>query len=408
MYKPELLAPAGDLEKLKVAVTYGADAVYLGGNALGMRAAAKNFTPEEMREGIQFAHQRGKKVYVTCNIFAHNADFTGMSDYFKALEEMGADALIISDLGVFSLAKAVVPNMEFHISTQANCTNYAAAAFWRGAGAGRVILARELSLNEIFDIHQSVPDLHIEAFVHGAMCMAYSGRCLISNYLHHRDANGGACIQPCRWNYTLIEEKSGELIPISEGENGTYIFNARDLCMIEHIPELIKAGIKSFKIEGRMKTAYYVAAVTKAYREAIDDYCTDPLRYEKDLEYYTTALNRIGQPPFSTGFYFGKVTGDDHSYTGDSRASVQDFYAVIEAYDPQSGLYRAEQRNKFSLNEPIEIFQPNGPGYTQPLREMYDENLTPLTSAPHPKQKIYLRLDKPAAPYDIIRRFIPS
>ena len=402
--KPELLAPAGDLEKLKVAITYGADAVYMGGHVLGMRAAAKNFTMDEMREGIQFAHAHGKKVYITANIFAHNADFDGMGDYFKALEEMNADALIISDLGVFSLAKAVVPDMEVHISTQANCTNYASAAFWQGAGAKRVILARELSLSEIFDIHQQVPNLHIETFVHGAMCMAYSGRCLISNYLHDRDANRGACIQPCRWSYTLVEEKSGETMPIIEEERGAYILNARDLCMIEHIPELIKAGVRSFKIEGRMKTSYYVAAVTKAYREAIDDYFTNPLRYEKDLTYYMEQVTRIGQPPFTTGFYFGKPESDSHSYEGDSRAVVQDFLALVEERDLATGLYRVEQRNKFSVGDTIAILRPNKPDFIQPITDMFDHEGARITTAPHPKQRVYIKLDTDAQRYDILRR----
>ncbi|MCL2190311.1 MAG: U32 family peptidase [Defluviitaleaceae bacterium] len=404
--KPELLAPAGDLEKLKVAFHYGADAVYIGGNALGMRAAAKNFSPDEMREGIAHAHGLGKKVYITANIFAHNEDFDGMADYFKSLQEMGADALIISDLGVFSLAKAIVPDMELHISTQANCTNYAAAAFWQGAGAKRVILARELSLNEIFDIHKQVGDLHIEAFVHGAMCMAYSGRCLISNYLHHRDANGGACIQPCRWEYTLTEKKSNETMHLYEAEKGagTYLFNARDLCMIEHIPELLKAGIRSFKIEGRMKTSYYVAATVKTYREAIDDYFANPLRYEKDLEYYAEALARLGNGQFSTGFYFGKPTGDDHSYNGDSRAALQDFLALVEERDPATGLYRVEQRNKFSVGDTIEIFRPNRSDHVQTVTDLFDHEGRRIESAPHPKQRVYVKLDTEVQRFDILRK----
>ncbi|MCL2499534.1 MAG: U32 family peptidase [Defluviitaleaceae bacterium] len=414
MYKPELLAPAGDLEKLKVAFAYGADAVYLGGRALGMRANARNFDLDNISEGVSFAHSLGKKVYVTANIFAHNADFTGMSDYFIALAEMGADALIVSDLGVFQLAREVVPQMEIHISTQANCTNYAAAKFWQDTGASRVILARELPLNEIKEIHGHNPDLHLEAFVHGAMCMAYSGRCLISNYLKDRDANRGACIQPCRWNYALVppsaylaEEKSGERLPVVEDDGGTYIFNARDLCMIRHIPELINAGIRSFKIEGRMKTSYYVAATVKAYREAIDDYFTDLELYKSKLNHYQNEINRIGQPPFSTGFYFGKVTGNDHAYKGDSRETQQDFLAIIEGYDEERDLYLAEQRNKFSVGDKIEILRPGKPDYTQTIDALYDGEGKPILSAPHPKQKVYVKLKTPAERYDILRRTKP-
>jgi putative protease len=406
MYKPELLAPAGDLEKLKVAITYGADAVYLGGRALGMRANAKNFDFDDLAKGFSFAHSLGKKVYVTANIFAHNADFTGMKEYFIALFKMGADALIVSDLGVFRLVREVLPEMEIHISTQANCTNYAAARFWKDTGASRVILARELALNEIKEIHEKNPNLHIEAFVHGAMCMAYSGRCLISNYLKDRDANRGACIQPCRWNYTLTEEKSGESIPVFEDEGGTYIFNARDLCMIQHIPELIDAGIRSFKIEGRMKTSYYVAAVTKTYREAIDDYYADPELYKRKRDHYTAALHRVNPAPYSTGFYFGKVTGDDHSYRGDSRSALQDFLAIVEEYDDATGLYRVEQRNKFSVGDKIEILRPRQPDFVQTIDEMYDENGVAIFSAPHPKQKIYIKLNTSAKPLDILRHAV--
>jgi putative protease len=375
-----------------------------------MRAHARNFGPDELAEGISFAHSLGKKVYVTANIFAHNADFTGMTDYFIALAEMGADALIVSDLGVFYLARQVVPQMEIHISTQANCTNHAAARFWHNAGASRVILARELSMAEIKEIHERNPGLHIEAFIHGAMCMAYSGRCLISNYLKDRDANRGACIQPCRWNYAFVEEKSGEWLPVVEDDGGTYIFNARDLCLIRYIPELINAGIHSFKIEGRMKTSYYVAAAVKAYREAIDDCFEDPEGYAAKRGRYQAAINRVGQPPFSTGFYFGKVTGDDHAYKGDARASQQDFLAIVEGYDEPADLYLVEQRNKFSVGDEIEILRPGKPDFIQTIEALYEANPSsgmvgkPLISAPHPKQKVYVRLNTTAQRYDILRR----
>jgi putative protease len=406
MYKPELLAPAGDLEKLEVAFAYGADAVYLGGQTLGMRANAKNFDWDDIKKGLTLAKSLGKKVYITANIFARNDDFTGMKEYFKALEETGADALIISDLGVFHLARETVPAMDIHISTQANCTNYKAARFWQNAGAKRVILARELSLAEIKEIHEKTPGLHLETFVHGAMCMAYSGRCLISNYLKDRDANRGACIQPCRWKYTLTEEKSGEMIHLTEDDGGTYIFNARDLCMIRHIPELIDAGVRSFKIEGRMKTSYYVAAATKAYREAIDDFYTRPELYKEKLDTYTQAIERIVSPPFSTGFYFGKITNDDHSYKGDSRASVQDFLAIVLSYDDQKDLYLVEQRNKFSPGDKIEILRPGKPDYVQTIDAIFDENNKPLPSAPHPRQKVYVKLNTQSKPYDILRRSV--
>ncbi|MCL2363040.1 MAG: U32 family peptidase [Defluviitaleaceae bacterium] len=418
MTKPELLAPAGDLEKLKVAIAYGADAVYMGGRALGMRANAKNFSPQEMAEGITYAHAHGKKVYITANIFAHNADFEGMADYFTSLQEMGADALIVSDLGVFSLARSVMPNMELHLSTQANCTNYAAAAFWRNAGAARVILARELSMAEIREINRQVPDLHIECFVHGAMCMAYSGRCLISNYIGNtkhadapiRDANGGDCIQPCRWEYDLklsadlIEKKSGEVLPLHEDESGTYIMNARDMCMIRHIPDLVDVGIRSFKIEGRMKTAYYVAATVAAYRQAIDDYYNDPQLYMTKRDDYAAALARLGSGRYSTGFYFGKPSADDHSYTGDNRFSLQDFLAIVESYDPATELATVEQCNKFVIGDPIQIFRANAQHHTQTIEAMYDEHNKPITSAPHPKQKVQIKLNTPVTQYDIIRR----
>ena len=276
--KPELLSPAGDLEKLKTAILYGADAVYMGGPALGMRAKAKNFCTRDMAEGIDFAKSKGKRVYVTANIFAHNADFDGMEEYFAKVQEMGADALIVSDPGVLQVAKKAAPNMELHISTQANCTNIRSARFWKEQGASRVILARELSLGEIGEIR--VPGLAIEAFVHGAVCMAISGRCLISNYMSGRDANRGECSQPCRWNYSVVEEKSGETLDVYESENGAFVFSSKDLCMVCHIGELVDAGVKSLKIEGRMKTEYYVAIATKTYREAIDDFFESPGLYK--------------------------------------------------------------------------------------------------------------------------------
>ena len=329
--KMELLAPAGDLEKLKIAVLYGADAVYIGGEAYGLRAKAKNFDIDTMAEGVKFAHDHGVKVYVTANIFAHNPDFEGMADYFKAVEAIGVDALIISDLGVFSVAKEAVPNMEIHVSTQANNTNYKSAQMWYKLGAQRVVVARELSMKEIRQIRDSIPeDMEIEAFVHGAMCISYSGRCLLSNYLAGRDANKGACAHPCRWKYHLVEEtRPGEYMPIEENERGTYIYNSKDLCMIEHIPDIARAGIYSLKIEGRMKTPFYVGTVVKAYRQAIDDYFADPKLYEERLPYYLAEVSKASHRDYTTAFYYGKPDGNQQVYTNNSYIREYDFIGMV-------------------------------------------------------------------------------
>ena len=399
--KPELLSPAGDLEKLKFAFTYGADAVYMGGKTLGMRAKAKNFDTNELEEGISFAHGLGKKVYITANIFAHNDDLVGIEDYFRHLQKIGADALIISDPGVFSIAKKVAPHMEVHISTQANCTNTYSARFWHKLGAKRVILARELSLTEIGEI--KVPGLALEAFVHGAMCMAYSGRCLISNFLSERDANRGQCSQPCRWSYSLVEEKSGETLNVYESENGAYVFSSRDLCMAYHIPDLINAGIESFKIEGRMKTPYYVAVATKIYREAIDDFSRDPCVYESKLGYYGKELARIGQREYTTGFYFGKVTGKSHAYSLDADYRTQDFLAVVLDYDEKKGIATIEQRNKFSLGDKVEVFTPKGVKSGQ-IKKLWNENGCQVANAPHPKEILKGDIGVVVKKFDILRK----
>ena len=292
--KPELLVPASSLEVLKVAVIYGADAVYIGGDLYGLRAKAKNFSMEEMGEGIAFAHARGKRVFVTANITAHNRDLEGIRGYFHELKEIGPDALIISDPGVFAIAREVCPEIEVHISTQANNVNFGTYLFWHQQGARRVVSARELTLEEIKEIRKNIPEeLEIETFIHGAMCISYSGRCLLSNYFTGRDANLGACTHPCRWKYYLMEEnRPGEYLPVEENERGTYIFNSKDLCMIEHIPDLVEAGIDSFKIEGRMKTALYVADVARTYRQAIDDYFISPELYESRREYYRQEISK--------------------------------------------------------------------------------------------------------------------
>jgi putative protease len=399
--KPELLSPAGDLQRLKVAFAYGADAVYIGGKNLSMRAKAGNFSPQEMEDGIKFAHSIEKKVYVAVNINAHNSDLNGLDEYFNFLEKIKADAVLISDPGVFLRAKKT--NLEIHISTQANITNYASAAFWRDMGAKRVVLARELSLAEIAEIHEKIPDVEIEAFVHGAMCMAYSGRCLISNFLNSRDANRGECSQPCRFSYSIVEEKSGAAFPVSQNERGTYILNSKDLNMIEYIPGLIDAGILSFKIEGRMKTEYYVGAVTKAYREAIDDFFTSPALYEKNLPAYREELEKVGNRGYTTGFFFGKMTADDHDYSGEKQVTSQDFLAIAEAYDETTGFCLIEQRNKFSVGDKIEILRAQAPNFTQFAEQMQNENGEEISSAPHPKQKIKLKLNAPVKKFDMIR-----
>ena len=300
---PELLAPAGNMEKLKVAFAYGADAVYIGGKRFGLRAFADNFTPEEIKEGIDFAHRIGKKVYVTMNIFARNEDFNGMEEYIRYLKRVGADAVILSDPGIIELVKKTEPDLEIHLSTQASTTNYHSALFWHKIGVKRIILARELSINEIRQIRDNTPEsLELEAFVHGAMCMSYSGRCTISNYLTGRDANRGECTQPCRWRYYVVEEKSpGQFMPIEEDDRGTYLFNSRDLCMLEHIPELVKTGLSSLKIEGRMKSVYYIASVVSSYRKELDKYLNNPSEYRLDPK-NMEELRKVSHRPYTTGF----------------------------------------------------------------------------------------------------------
>ncbi len=403
--KPELLAPAGDLEKLKIAVMYGADAVYLGGHAFSLRAKAKNFGPEEIRDGVEFAHKNNVRVYVTVNIFAHNSDLTGMPEYFLQLQSLGVDALIISDPGVFAIARETVPGMELHISTQANVTNVRSALFWHELGAKRVILARELPLDDIFTINQGIPkSLEIECFVHGAMCISYSGRCLLSNFFNNRDSNRGNCSQPCRWEYHLSEKsRPNEYLPIEETERGTFIMNSSDLCMIEHIPQLITAGIGSFKIEGRMKTPHYTAVLVKAYRQAIDDYFTDPELYAKNLPYYKELVEQVSHRHYSTGFYFNNPSQIYHS---SSYIRTVDFVGIVLDYFADSGLASVEQRNKFSVGDRIEFFTPEGKGFTQEIKEIYDENMIPLSSVPHAQQKVRIKVDHPVRAYDLLRKSI--
>ena len=406
MKKVELLAPAGDLEKLKIAVSYGADAVYLGGSNFGLRAKAKNFDSGEMKEGIEFAHENGAKVYVTCNIFAHNEDFEKMGEYFSELEKLGADAILVADPGVFALARKVIPNMDIHISTQANNTNYNSALFWHGLGAKRIVMARELSLAEIRGIKDNIPEeLEIESFVHGAMCISYSGRCLLSNYLTGRDANKGECAHPCRWKYKVVEEtRPNEYMPIIEDERGTYIFNSKDLCMIEYIPQLIDAGIYSMKIEGRIKTSYYVGTIVKAYREAIDDYLKDPELYEKKREYYLEEVTKASYRGFTRGFYFGKPSSEDQVYTSSSYIRNYDFVGMIEGYDSETGIADVEQRNKFVKGEKIEIVRAKGENFEITIDEMYDNDGNAVTQAPHPQQKLKVKIGREVGRFDMMRR----
>ena len=405
MRDTELLIPAGSLDVLKTAVIYGADAVYLGGEAFGLRAKAKNFTNEEIKEGIAFAHERGVKVYITANILAHNDDLAGVEQYFEELKDIRPDALIISDPGVFAIAKRVLPDMELHVSTQANNTNYGTYLFWHQLGAKRVVSARELSLQEIREIRAHIPeDMQIESFIHGAMCISYSGRCLLSNFLVGRDANQGACTHPCRWKYSVVEEtRPGEYMPVYENERGTYIFNSKDLCMIEHIPELVDAGIDSFKIEGRMKTALYVATVARTYRKAIDDYKKDPELYRKNMEWYKEEIGKCTYREFTTGFYFGKPTTDSQIY--DSNTYVKNYTYLGTAEEVrEDGCCRIEQKNKFSVGEQIEIMKPDGRNVLVTVKGITDEDGNAMESAPHPKQILWVDLGSEVSPYDILRR----
>ena len=401
---PELLIPASSLEVLKIAVIFGADAVYIGGEAFGLRAKAKNFSKKDMEEGIKFAHEHGVKVYVTANILAHNGDLEGAREYFRELGEMNPDALIIADPGMFMLAGEECPHIERHISTQANNTNYETYRFWHKLGATRVVSARELSLEEIKEIRANIPDeLEIETFVHGAMCISYSGRCLLSNYFTGRDANQAACTHPCRWKYSIVEEtRPGEYMPVYENERGTYIFNSKDLCMIEHIPELLEAGIDSLKIEGRMKTALYVATVARTYRKAIDDYQKDPELYKKNMPWYLEQISNCTYRQFTTGFFFGKP--DETTQIYDSNTYVKEYTYLGIIGEEREGTYRIEQRNKFSVGEKIEVMKPNGDNVEVTVKRILTEDGEEQESAPHPKQVLYVDLGIPVDQYDILRR----
>ncbi len=401
----ELLAPAGDLEKLKIAVIYGADAVYIGGQTFGLRAAAKNFSFEDMKEGIQFAHERGKKVYVTLNIIPHNADLEELSSYLKQLKTLNIDALILSDPGTLMYVREHMPNVDTHLSTQANTTNYMSALFWYKQGVKRIILARELSITEIKEIRKQIPpDLELEAFIHGAMCISYSGRCLLSNYMANRDANRGECAHPCRWKYYLMEEKRpGEYIPVFEDEKGTYFFHSKDLCMIEHIPELIESGLNSFKIEGRMKSIYYVATIVNAYRRAIDTYLKNKESYQYNHQ-WMAEIKKASHREFTTGFYFEKPGPQEQSYSNAKYIREYSFLGVVLDYDSNSKIATIEQRNKISKGDIVEIMGPDIEYFVQKIDAIWDEEGDEIQSAPHPQQIIKIKVNQPVKPYYLLRK----
>lgn len=404
MKKPELLVPASSLEVLKTAVRYGADAVYIGGEVFGLRAKAKNFSLEEMKEGVEFAHRYNVKVYVTANILAHNSDIEPVKAYFNDLKKVKPDALIIADPAIFTIAKEMLPDIELHISTQANNTNYGTYNFWHSLGAKRVVSARELSISEIKDIRNHIPDdLEIETFVHGAMCISYSGRCLLSSFMAGRDANKGACTHPCRWKYAVVEEsRPGQYMPVEENERGTYIFNSKDLCMIDHIPELVDAGIDSFKIEGRMKTALYVATVARTYRMAIDDYFENPKKYEENIPKYKTLISQCTYRQYTTGFFFGKP--DETTQIYDCNVYERDYvYLGISGEPLEDGSFVIEQKNKFCVGDKIEIMKADGRDIEANVISITDQDGVAMESCPHPKQIITIKLDQVPEAGDILR-----
>ena len=403
--RPELLIPANSLDVLRIAVIYGADAVYVGGEVYSLRAKAHNFSMEQMREGIIFAHQHGVKVYVTANILAHDQDLEGVRAYFQELKEIQPDALIISDPGVYDIACEVCSEIERHVSTQANNTNYGTYLFWHRLGAKRVVSARELSLDEIREIRRKIPpDMEIESFIHGAMCISYSGRCLLSNYFTGRDANQGACTHPCRWKYAVVEEqRPGEYLPVYENDRGTYLFNSKDLCMIEHMDDLIRAGIDSFKIEGRMRAALYVATVARTYRKAIDDCMESEERYRENMDWYREQIGGCTYRQFTTGFFYGKPNEHTQIYDESTYMKGYTYLGYVEAVDDR-GLGRITQKNKFSVGDHIEIMKPDGSDIQTVVLELLDEEGRQRESAPHSREVLYVRLGAGVEKYDILRR----
>lgn len=405
MQKPELLAPAGDLEKLKFAIEYGADAVYIGGDNFGLRASAKNFSIEQMEEGLKYAHERGKKVYVALNIIPHNEDLVGIPEYVKDLDRIGIDAVIVADPGILEIVKEHAPSLEIHLSTQANTTNYMSANFWYKQGVKRVVVAREQSLEEIKELIDKKEDgLEVEAFVHGAMCISYSGRCLLSNYMTHRDANRGECAQSCRWKYHIVEEKRpGEYFPIVEDDKGTYIYNSKDLCMLNHVPELIESGINSFKIEGRMKSLYYVATVIRAYRMAIDEYYENTDNKSVDSK-WLKEIKKASYRDFTTGFYFEKPGEEEQLYETTSYIREYDFIGLILEYDEESKIAIVEQRNRFFVGEEIEIFGPQKEYYTQTVEKIWNEDDEEIEVANQAKAIVKVKIDFPVSELYILRK----
>jgi len=405
MIKIELLAPAGDLEKLKTAINYGADAVYFGGELFSLRAGAGNFSLEEMAEGVKYAHSRNKKAYLALNIFAHNEDISILTAYLQSLKTIPIDAFIVSDPGVVMLIKSILPHAELHLSTQANMTNYMTANFWYNQGVKRIVIARELTFKEIHELKNEIPeDMDIEAFVQGAMCISYSGRCLLSNFMVERDANRGACAHPCRWKYSLVEEKRpGEYFPIEEDDRGTYILNSRDLCMLEYIPELVTSGITSFKIEGRMKSAFYVATIVGAYRKAIDNYLENPEKYHFKEE-WMDELKKVSHREFTTGFYFNKPTNKDQNYQTSAYTRKYSFIGVVKSYDEITKIAVVEQRNKMSIGDEIEVFGPYTDFFNQKLDMLENENGEPIQSAPHAQQIVRIKMIKPVKEGFLLRK----
>lgn len=403
--RPELLAPAGTMEKLHMALAYGADAAYLGGTQFGLRAFGGNFTNEEIRAAVQMAHRAGKKIYVTVNVFPHNNDLVSLPDYLRFLAEVQADAVLVADLGVFMLVREAAPTLPVHISTQANNVNWRTVRAWQELGAERVVLARELTREEILEIRQHT-DVDLELFVHGAMCISYSGRCLLSSYFTGRDANRGSCAQSCRWKYALVEEaRPGEYYPIAEDERGTYIMNSKDLCLLPYLDEVVDVGIDSLKIEGRMKSVHYVASVVKAYRMALDA-CLSDVPYEVQPE-WLKELEKVSHRAYTTGFFFGKTTAADQIYGSSSYEQSSDFVGLVRSYDEATQLATVEQRNHMKLGQEIEVFQPEGALFRQELAEMWDADGEPIAAAPHPQQIVRIRMECPAAPNSILRRDVP-
>lgn len=392
---PELLAPAGNLEKLKIALTYGADAVYIGGEEFSLRAAADNFTTDEIKEGVDFAHNLGKKVYLTANVIPHNRDIDEYAKYLSEVKDIGLDGVILSDLGMFEITREVAPKLDIHISTQANNVNYKSADTWHKMGATRVILAREMSFDEIREIRERTdPSLELEAFVHGAMCISYSGRCLLSNYMTGRDGNGGACAHPCRWKYYLMEEqRPGEYMPVFENERGTFIYNSKDLCMIEHIDKLIESGLSSLKIEGRVKSEFYVATVIAAYRRAIDSYMENPDGWKFDPK-WLEELKKVSHRDYTTGFYFGKPGGTEQHYASSSYIREYDMVGMVDSYDEETSTAAVIQKNRFFKGDEVEFLCPDGSFFTQKIEYMTNADGEELEVANRPQSIAYIRTDR--------------